>query len=40
VRTLLEPVRLAELHATEANLAQLGTHLRALHKAGGGLQLP
>ncbi len=40
VRTLLEPARLAELQATEANLAQLGTHLRALHKAGGGLQLP
>ncbi|WP_298185390.1 DUF4105 domain-containing protein [uncultured Pseudomonas sp.] len=40
VRTLLEPARLAELQAAEANLAQLGQHLRALHKAGGGLQLP
>ena len=40
VRTLLEPARLAELQATEANLTQLGKHLRTLHKAGGGLQLP
>ena len=40
VRTLLEPARLAELQAAEANLAQLGQHLRVLHKAGGGLQLP
>ena len=40
VRTLLEPARLAELQAAEANLAQLGQHLRALHKAAGGLQLP
>jgi hypothetical protein len=40
VRTLLEPARLVELQATEANLAQLGQHLRALHKAAGGLQLP
>jgi hypothetical protein len=40
VRTLLEPARLAELQATEANLAGLSTHLRALHKAGGGLTLP
>ena len=23
-----------------ANLTQLGKHLRTLHKAGGGLQLP
>ncbi len=40
VRNLLEPQRLAELEANEANLAQLGEHLRALHKAGGGLVLP
>ena len=40
VRTLLEPARLAELQATEANLTHLGKHLRRLHKAGGGLQLP
>jgi hypothetical protein len=40
VRTLLEPARLAELQAAEDNLAQLGEHLRTLHKAAGGLQLP
>jgi hypothetical protein len=40
VRKLLEPTRLAELEANEANLVQLGEHLRALHKAGGGLILP
>lgn len=40
VRRLLEPARLAELQAIEANLTQLGEHLRALHKAGGGLMLP
>lgn len=40
VRRLLEPRRLAELEAGEANLKQLGTHLRRLHKAGGGLLLP
>ena len=40
VRNLLEPTRLAELEASEANLMQLGEHLRALHKASGGLQLP
>ncbi|VXA97895.1 conserved hypothetical protein [Pseudomonas sp. 8AS] len=40
VRRLLEPRRLAELEAGEANLKQLGTHLRDLHKAGGGLVLP
>ncbi len=40
VRNLLEPQRLAELQANEANLKQLGDHLRALHKAGGGLMLP
>jgi len=40
VRSLLEPQRLAELEASEANLAALGDHLRALHKASGGVQLP
>lgn len=40
VRTLLAPSRLAELNASEANLKQLGEHVRALHKANGGLQLP
>ena len=40
VRNLLEPQRLAELQANEANLTQLGKHLRALHKASGGLMLP
>lgn len=40
VRRLLEPQRLAELEAGEANLKQLGTHLRGLHKASGGLLLP
>ncbi|SDH50562.1 protein of unknown function [Pseudomonas flavescens] len=39
VRRLLEPQRLAELEANEANLKLLGEHLRALHKASGGLQL-
>ena len=40
VRALLEPTRLVELQAIETNLTQLGEHLRALHKAGGGLILP
>ena len=40
VRRLLGEERQRELDAVEANLAQIGTHLRALHKAGGGLQLP
>ncbi|MES2819203.1 MAG: DUF4105 domain-containing protein [Pseudomonadota bacterium] len=40
VRRLLEPTRRVELEASEANLAQLGSHLRTLHKAGGGLRLP
>ncbi|UCJ16653.1 DUF4105 domain-containing protein [Pseudomonas sp. MM211] len=39
VRRLLEPQRLAELEANEANLKLLGDHLRTLHKASGGLQL-
>ena len=40
VRSLLEPQRLAELEANETNLKQLGEHLRALHRASGGLMLP
>ncbi|MGY4814421.1 DUF7844 domain-containing protein [Pseudomonas chlororaphis subsp. piscium] len=40
VRALLEPNRAAEIAANEANLKQLGEHLRALHKASGGLELP
>ncbi|AZD64037.1 protein of unknown function [Pseudomonas chlororaphis] len=40
VRALLEPKRAAEIAANEANLKQLGEHLRALHKAAGGLELP
>ena len=40
VRELLQPARLAELDAVEANLQQLGAHLRELHKAAGGVQLP
>ena len=40
IRALLEPARAAEITATEANLKQIGEHLRALHKAAGGLQLP
>ncbi|MGP0173757.1 DUF7844 domain-containing protein [Pseudomonas sp. NCHU5208] len=40
VRNLLLPERRAELEANEANLLALGEHLRALHKASGGLELP
>jgi hypothetical protein len=40
VRALLEPDRAAEIAANEANLKQVGEHLRALHKAAGGLELP
>jgi hypothetical protein len=40
VRLLLSEERRLELENVEANLAQIGTHLRGLHKAGGGLQLP
>ncbi len=40
VRSLLEPQRLAELNGTEANLKQIGKHLRQLHKDAGGLVLP
>ncbi|WP_296260427.1 MULTISPECIES: DUF4105 domain-containing protein [unclassified Pseudomonas] len=40
VRALLDPDRAAEIAATEDNLKQVGEHLRALHKAAGGLELP
>ncbi|WP_025854298.1 DUF4105 domain-containing protein [Pseudomonas sp. CHM02] len=40
VRALLEPSRSAEIAACEANLKLVGEHLRALHKAAGGLELP
>ncbi|EPN22253.1 hypothetical protein A259_07376, partial [Pseudomonas syringae pv. actinidiae ICMP 19070] len=40
VRALLEPERAKEIAANESNLKQMGEHLRALHKAAGGLQLP
>ncbi|MFJ2712815.1 MULTISPECIES: DUF7844 domain-containing protein [unclassified Pseudomonas] len=40
VRALLEPKRAAEIAANEANVKQIGEHLRKLHKAAGGLELP
>ncbi len=40
VRLLLGEERRMELENVEANLVQIGDHLRRLHKAGGGLQLP
>ncbi|WP_260958452.1 DUF4105 domain-containing protein [Pseudomonas citri] len=40
VRALLEPERAAEIAASEANVKEIGEHLRKLHKAGGGLELP
>jgi hypothetical protein len=40
VRALLEPDRAEEIAATDENLKQVGEHLRALHKAAGGLELP
>jgi hypothetical protein len=40
VRALLDPDRAAEMAANEANVKQIGEHLRKLHKASGGLQLP
>ncbi|QCI10084.1 DUF4105 domain-containing protein [Pseudomonas putida] len=40
VRALLSPTRAKEIAAVEANVKQIGDHLRALHKAAGGLQLP
>ena len=39
VRALLTPERAREIADNEANLTQLGEHLRALHKAAGGLVL-
>ncbi|NWC08924.1 DUF4105 domain-containing protein [Pseudomonas agarici] len=39
-RKLLDPAREAEIEASEANLKRLGEHLRSLHKAAGGLELP
>lgn len=40
VRALLDPERAAEMAANEANVKQIGEHLRKLHKAAGGLELP
>lgn len=40
VRQLLGAERRRELEAIEGNLAQIGEHVRELHRAGGGLQLP
>lgn len=40
VRAMLEPKREAEINANEENLKRISEHLRALHKAAGGLQLP
>ncbi|KAF1053036.1 MAG: hypothetical protein GAK43_01607 [Stenotrophomonas maltophilia] len=40
IRQLLEPQRRDELAALDVNLKQLGAHLRALHKAAGGFELP
>ncbi len=39
VRALLEPSRARQIAAVEANVKHIGAHLRALHKAAGGLQL-
>ncbi|WP_145139715.1 DUF4105 domain-containing protein [Pseudomonas duriflava] len=39
VRALLDPAIQTGLDQTESNLKQLGDHLRALHKASGGLEL-
>lgn len=40
LRELIDPRILTELDATQANLDQLSAHLRQLHKAAGGLELP
>ena len=40
VRALLGPERGKQIKAVEANIKQVGEHLRKLHKAAGGLQLP
>ncbi len=39
-RALLEPARAKEIAAVETNIKAVGEHLRTLHKAAGGLQLP
>jgi hypothetical protein len=39
-RALLAPSRAAEIAACETNVKQLGEHVRKLHKAAGGLELP
>lgn len=40
LRELLLPERRRELEDSEANLKQVGEHLRALHQQAGGLKLP
>nr|WP_218626514.1 DUF4105 domain-containing protein [Pseudomonas sp. dw_358] len=40
VRALLTPARAREMAANEENITLVGDHLRALHKAAGGLILP
>lgn len=40
IRALLTPERAQAIDASEANLKQIGQHLRDLHKASGGLILP
>jgi hypothetical protein len=40
IRALLEPARAAAIVAVEGNVKQIGEHLRGLHKAAGGLELP
>ena len=40
IRRLLEPQRLAELEAGEANAQALAARLRELHRAKGGIVLP
>jgi len=39
-RALLDPKRDKEIRAVETNAKLIGDHLRALHKAAGGLELP
>ena len=39
-RRLVTPERRDELAALEANTKQISAHLRALHKAAGGFELP
>lgn len=40
LRALLGPAQVQELETAEANLSGLAKHLRELHKASGGLELP